>query len=495
MSTYGGIVMKYSILDPEKQKAHFSKNIGEISPFDAGVPLFECSDDTITEIYYYRWHSFCKHIRKTPEGHVVTEFYPPVPWAKKYNTINCPASHHLYEGRWLHEGKYIADYIRFWFSDPDAEPRQYSFPAADSVYAVCKVKGDFSLAIELYDKLKENYFSWEKTHLRENGMFYQIDSKDGMEYSAGGSGIRPTINSYMYADAVAISKIAKILGKTADAAFFEAKAATLKENINTLLWDDNAQFFKTLAEKNSFAHTSMREEIGYVPWCYCIPDGNKGGAWKFLFNEKHFAAPYGPTTAEQCCPEFMKTFDHECLWNGPSWPFATSQTLTALANYLCDYENSESYCDKKEYQKLLFTYANSQYDTLSDGSRMPYVDENLDPFTGEWLARKLLLEMEIAPGGTDRGADYNHSTYCDLVLSGLCGIRANESNDLVINPLFDEETTEYLCADGVLYHGHYITVVWDKSGKRYGIGRGLSFLCDGKMLVHTETCEKTNIKL
>ena len=35
----------------------------------------------------------------------------------------------------------------------------------------------------------------------ENGLFYQIDDRDGMEFSAGGSGARPTINSYMYGDA------------------------------------------------------------------------------------------------------------------------------------------------------------------------------------------------------------------------------------------------------------------------------------------------------
>ena len=48
---------------------------------------------------------------------------------------------------------------------------------------------------------------WETTNLKENGLFYQIDDRDGMEYSISGNGMRPTINSYMCGDAKAISKI------------------------------------------------------------------------------------------------------------------------------------------------------------------------------------------------------------------------------------------------------------------------------------------------
>ena len=65
------------------------------------VPLFECPDKDLEEIYYFRWWSYRKHIKKTPDGFVVTEFLPQVGWSKKYNTINCPVGHHLYEGRWM----------------------------------------------------------------------------------------------------------------------------------------------------------------------------------------------------------------------------------------------------------------------------------------------------------------------------------------------------------------------------------------------------------
>ena len=170
----------YQVLNKdEKQRLH-GRQLGEISPFAAGIPLVDASDKVLEEIYYFRWHTYCKHIRPADDGWVVTEFYPQVPWAGKYNTISCPAGHHLYEGRWLHDGKYLPSYARFWFT-PEAQPRKYSFWAADAVYAWCMTVGDFSLAEELYDALKDNYAAWEEEKGMENGLFYQLDKRDGME--------------------------------------------------------------------------------------------------------------------------------------------------------------------------------------------------------------------------------------------------------------------------------------------------------------------------
>ncbi len=478
--------MCYHILDFIKTKSQFYQKMGDISPFDAGIPLFDCSNKKITEVYYYRWNLFCKHIRKTPEGHVITEFYPEVPWAKKYNTISCPAGHHLYEGRWLHNPQYVKDYATFWFTDEDADPRLYSFWAADAVYNICKVTGDFSLAENLYEGLCKNYEGWENTHLHENSMFWQTDGRDGMEYSVSGAGIRPTINSYMCADAKALSQIALRVGDEQNFKKYSDKYEFLKEKINTVLWDKQAEFFKPLSKNCDYTFPDAREQIGFVPWYFNIPTEEKTVAWKFLNDENYFKAPYGPTTLERNHPRFMEEFDHECLWNGPSWPFATSQTLTALANLLNNY--NQSVMTKSDFYNLLDTFAKSQY----DGDK-PYTDENLDPFTGEWIARKKLREMENPPGGDDRGCDYNHSSFCDIVITGLCGIRPSEGKSLSINPLFREDDLDFLCLDGVQYHGHLITILWDKDGTRYQKGKGLHIYTDGKEVFASDKLAKKPI--
>ena len=55
------------------------------------VPLFECPDKDLEEIYYFRWWTYRKHITQTPDGFIVTEFLPPVPWGGKHNSIDCAA--------------------------------------------------------------------------------------------------------------------------------------------------------------------------------------------------------------------------------------------------------------------------------------------------------------------------------------------------------------------------------------------------------------------
>ena len=141
------------------------------------IPFFESSDKDLEEIYYFRWWTFRKHIKKTPDGFVITEFLPPVPWAGKFNTISCSAGHHFYEGRWLRSRRYLDDYARFWFSK-DGEPRRYSFWAADALQARAMVTQDQQLPIDLLPGLTENYSQWEKTHLDPNGLFWQIDDRE-----------------------------------------------------------------------------------------------------------------------------------------------------------------------------------------------------------------------------------------------------------------------------------------------------------------------------
>ncbi|MBQ7474745.1 MAG: hypothetical protein IJS78_02355 [Clostridia bacterium] len=477
---------QYFILSREDERARFSEPTGDYSPFELGAPLLDLDDETIRKIYYFRLHTYCKHIKNTPAGRVVTEFLPDVGWAGKYNTICCPAGHHFYEGRWFADSSFLDDYARFWFS-PEGAPRLYSFWAADAVWALCAARGDFSLAEGLLDDLIANFRAWEADHLDESGLFHQIDDRDGMEYSIGGSGFRPTINSYMYGDAAAISKIAARLGRREDERVFAAKAAKLKELIDSTLWDGEAEFYKTVREDGAIA--DVREEVGYVPWYFNIPGPEKSVAWKFLFDEKHFKAPFGPTTAERCHPGFMQKFDHECLWNGPSWPFATSQTLTAMAN-LIDRGDGGEFVGRGDFFDLLSTYAGSHFLT-ENGVTVPFIDEDLDPFDGHWIAREELK----ARGVYDRGVDYNHSTFCDPVISGLCGVRPREDGTLSVLPMFREDQLLYLCLDGAPCLGRFVTVVWDRTGGRFGRGRGLSVLVDGETVGRSDRIERIDVRL
>ncbi len=446
------------------------------------IPLLDCPDEDIQRTYYFRWWTYRKHLKKTPAGFIVDEFLPNVGWAGKFNSISCAAGHHIYEGRWLRDPKFLDDYACFWFRG-GGDPRNYSFWAADSMWARSLVTGDTGLAINLLPDLIRNYEGWEKSRRDPNGLFWQEDGADGMEVSIGGSGYRATINSYQYGDALAIARIAELAGKPDIAGAYRAKAATLKQLVQDRLWDKDAEFFKVLPRGNVGKLADVREQHGLTPWYFNMVDAQFNVAWKQLMDPKGFYAPYGPTTAEQRHPKFQLAYsNHECQWNGPSWPYATSVTLTGLANLLNG--PPQKIIGPNDYCEVLKIYTKSHQLKLDDGQVVPWIDENLNPNNGDWLSRTRLKAWkngtwDAGKGGKERGKDYNHSTYCDLVISGLIGLRPQPDNNVVVNPLVPP-TWDWFCLDQVPYHGRLLTILWDKTGQHYGKGKGLRVFADGK---------------
>jgi len=459
------------------------------------IPLLECPDSGVEETYYFRWWTFRKHVKQTPDGFVITEFLPPVGWAGKYNTISCAAGHHFYEGRWLGDPKYLDDYAVFWFRQGGA-PRRYSFWAADALWARYCVAGDDTLLCGLLDDLIANYQAWEKDRRDANGLFWQVDGQDGMEVSISGrrhpqaQGYRATINSYMYGDALAIAQIAERAGREAVARRYRAKATEIKELVQEKLWDSDAQFFKVLPRGEATSLSDVRELHGYTPWYFSLPDVDKSIAWKQLMDPQGFYAPFGPTTAEQRHAGFTISYQgHECQWNGPSWPYATSVTLTALANLLNG--GPQDTISRQDYFDLLQIYTRAHRLKRDDGRVVPWIDENLNPFTGDWISRSRLKAWkngtwDAGKGGKERGKDYNHSTYCDLVITGLIGLRPRTDAIVEVNPLVPEGTWDYFCLDRIRYHGYGLTILYDRTGQRYGRGKGLAVLVDGRSIASAE---------
>ncbi len=456
------------------------------------IPLFECFDKELELTYYFRWWTYRKHLKKTPDGFVITEFLPPVGWAGKHNTINCAAGLHILEGRWLHDPTFLDDYSRFWFQKGGTiiGPRSYTNWLSHAILQRAYVTGDTTLAQELLDDMVECYYTWEKGWMRSDhkigrrdiGLFYTIDDREGTEHSIGGHGFRPPINSAMYGEAKAIAAIARLAGQNSVAEIFEAKSESLKKLVQDKLWDPQKEFFVVLKEDDK-THADVREIFGYAPWCFNLPDPGYEQAWSQLTDPQGFAAPFGPTTAEQRDQHFTIAYEgHQCLWNGPSWPMTTSVTLIALANLLNDYQ--QDIITPRDYFDLLLTYARSHRRVAENGHILPWIDENLNPYTGDWISRTRLVTWPDGPwpkhkGGRERGKDYNHSAFCDLVISGLVGLRSSPDNTIVVHPLIPSKAWDFFCLDNVLYHGYVVTILYDRSGQRYGKGKGLHVLADG----------------
>ena len=108
-------VEKFNKSDNELYPQHIP-NENAFEFLSENIPLIDLPNKDLEETYYFRWWTFRKHIKSTEDGFVITEFLPEVSWSMKHNTINCPAGHHIYEGRWLKDSKYISEYIDFWLN-------------------------------------------------------------------------------------------------------------------------------------------------------------------------------------------------------------------------------------------------------------------------------------------------------------------------------------------------------------------------------------------
>jgi hypothetical protein len=326
------------------------------------------------------------------------------------------------------------------------------------------VTGDQLLALDLLDDLVADYRAWESERLLPSGLFWQYDVRDGMEESISGSrthkNARPTINSYMYANALAIEAVATRAGRHELAATFRDKAAALQELVHAQLWDPAALFFKSQTAEGPLS--DAREAIGFIPWCFNLPRPGHEQAWKQLVDPQGFSAPLGITTAERRHPRFRSHGVGRCEWDGAVWPFATSQTLVALANVLRHYD--QRYVTREHYLQAIETYAKSQH-----RNGKPYIGEYLDETTGEWLK-----------GNNPRSRYYNHSTFADLIITGLVGLIPNEAGNIRVDPLLPDGAWQWFCLDNVSYHGKTVTILWDADGRRFARGPGLSIWVDGE---------------
>ncbi len=502
--------------------------------YESNVPFFLSPDHHFNEIYWYRWEVVYRHLcYASPEsGYIFTEFnsFEPLYWAGNYNGICCAANLQTMEARWIRNPQYLSDYLRYWFRNEGAQPLNYSWSAAYALWSLYEVDGDKRLCCELLPSLVEQYEHWEKGRVfypndrgydEKMGLFWNTGRDSGGEYNLasvqlseqlrliggykirGGAGYRPDSNADLYADALCISRIADLTGDAVTAREFEAKARILKQHIQEKLFDAGRSFFlhrwrydeysegdvpgtksikagSFIWETNSdrFGETGFQKEkkgegrgrelSGYIPWFYRLPDDVPlyAEAWKYLMDPEYFHAPYGPTTAERNDPWFS-VIEGECRFNGQSWPFITSKVLTAAANLLNCYQNHGGFT-KEDYWTLLKKYTMTQY---KEGR--PYLAESHHPDEDRWVVDRVI------------GQHYFHSSYTDLIITGLMGLRPRDDGILEINPLIPDQW-EYAALEDISYHGHLVSVIFDRDGTKFGCGRGLMVYVDRKLIGRSE---------
>lgn len=463
--------------------------------YEANIPFFDCSDPDIARIYYYRWKLFKSHLRDLGDrGYIVTEFLDDVGWSlKPYESLNDATGFHIREGRWLRDPRYINDYVDFMYHG--GNDRHFSEPIADAAYAHFLVHRDRAAAIRNLAAMKRLYRAWDDHYDASKGLYYieplldateytvsSIDATGGKEGFRGGDAFRPSINSFMFANAAAISRLSEMVGDEASAREFTAKAEALRDRVQASLWNTDLQHFVDRYKvSNQFVRywdfIRGRELAGYTPWYFGLPgrDEKYSAAWAHLLSGDRLGGAHGLRTVEPSYEYYMKQYRFvseggsdrpECQWNGPSWPFQTTLALGGLANLLNDYPE-QRVIGAGDYLRLLQQYARQHF---MNGE--PDLQEDYNPDTGAVIV------------GLSRSHHYNHSGFNDLVITGLAGLRPRRDDILEVNPLIPTAAKggpelSYFCLENVPYHGRLVTIVYDRLGTRYKKGAGLSVYVDG----------------
>ena len=462
------------------------------------IPFIETPDSRLDEVYYYRWEMVTKHLRyASPRvGYVATEFNDWPKYAGKYGAIVAPSGHQLYEMQWLRDRRFPEDYISLYFNAHSSKPYSFSSWLAENVWSLNKVHRNEEYAKGLLPELVKYYEHYEEMQFNPTlGLFWSHPIWDGMEYTVstkrtadafhGGVGYRPTLNSYMYANALAVQRIATMAGESNLASQYGRKATALKTNIQNRLWDEDRNFFLHMYRLNEhngiLAETLIddtgpytsdkkgREQMGFIPWAFNLPDDQTGAgyeaAWQYFDDPAYFQSAYGPRSAELSDHKYEIT-SRCCHWSGHSWPYATTQSLKALANVVRDYDQSE--IDKSDYITALNTYVDVHMKGKANGTGIkPYIAEANHPDTGSWDGHDR----------TDHSEHYFHSGFVDLVLTGLIGLQPQPDDTLILEPLVPA-TWDYFALDNLLYHGHEVAIIWDRDGTKYGRGPGFNVLVD-----------------
>ncbi len=258
--------------------------------YKANIPFFECSDKEMEQVYYYRWKMYKAHIRNVgDDSYVITEFINHVSWDREpYCTINAASMHHIYEGRWLKDKRYMDGYINY-LCRFGGNNRKYSESIADAAYARYLVNADSAFILTQLDSMKAIYEQWYDHWDSTKKLYYipampdateytiaSIDASGGKDGFDDGEAFRPTINSYIYGNAMAIAHLAEIKGDTAAGKLYLQRANNLKTNVERDLWNDSLQHFTDRFKvNNEYVHywnfIRGRELAGLIPWYFNLP--------------------------------------------------------------------------------------------------------------------------------------------------------------------------------------------------------------------------------
>jgi hypothetical protein len=278
--------------------------------------------------------------------------------------------------------------------------------------------------------------------------------------------------SFVFGNASAVAELATAAGQPALAAEFTAIAARVRDATLTNLWDDDTAFFYP-RRAGDHVRAPVRELHGFFPFMTLLaPDEPRyTRALAALVDPNEFWARYPPVITSQ---KYYRTWTWEMdgLTRNIA-PNPISMGARTLLQVLKHYHQSA--ITPKHFMELMNRYNELVYPGVMPND--PLWRPNVHEYYSKWEP----YSASSRPKPSDISHDF-HSMYVSLIVEGAVGLTPREDERIELQPLAQDWA--YFVLDGLRYHGHDLTILWDRpDGQvRYdGYPEGFSLYIDGAL--------------
>ncbi len=471
--------------------------------YEENCPSFACSDPYITRLYWYRWFIARHNLSRARVGQLPHPYFFEGTHQRHFPRLIAFSSPHIIsETRWLRDPQYVFGQVRNHVLNPDPQDAFFISSRIDEAAGdynnwitrsawraywvhpnrpwleevIRGMADDVLGTLRRYDQ-DGDYLPTPRTHW-STGMefqpsFFHFNNYDDTKPEAPLE--RGDFAPYLYGNAVAVSEAYAHLGLPDEAQRFAAIADRIRTACIDKLWDPSDRFLYATHETNH-AVAKTKEVVGFYPLAFDLfpMEAPYTQSLAYLIDPAHFWTPYPPATVSRECPAFTTKIatwpapggrTHGCMWNGPSWPHATSVVLDALGAAVKD--EQQRVVTPDHFWDMFERYTHLQFE--GDHLDRPYLTEYYDSASGE--------------GDPDGCPDYFHSTYNDLLIKHLVGLQPANSDTVALRPI--PGPVSWFALRGLHYRGHDLDIVYN-GGQGSG-PRGLTVWVAGARVAHRAT--------
>lgn len=453
--------------------------------FERNAPAFDCDNPDIKKVYYYRWHLVRKNTftpsRLIPSHFIKGECMYESATGSWYGcSVGLPVPMQIDEARWQRGGSTAGSQIENWRLG-GGDYRGYIQYTPMAVLHYYRLHRDPLMLKGIYTELKEYTLkkldadniealpqtrgSWP-TGAEYQPSFYQHRDipwdyryDQGRKTEVGGEVVRLyrlDEISFTVGNLIACRRIAEILGYTDDAKAFGERADALTRVLKNDFFHRKRGVFLDKDVRTGKLCDEAACYDSFTPFMWGIVQGEEyDSSVERLLTKDKFLSEMSVTTVERTSPMFW--FDNAvvgpafasksepdfygCCWNGPVWPYADTQVISAVGEVAGRRENvRESFLELFDSYTALHFYCGDK--------SVPDIVEHYRPTDGFPFSQT---------------HDYFHSCYIDILMTYWAGIRVFDNGEISFNPLCRVEFT----VSGVQIGGR------DYTFRQYRKGEGL----------------------